>query len=355
MKKGNLVKALAFLLAVLLLMAGCAGGATTQQSDTAATTGTEASSGGSTDSGDDSDVITVGMSFHSMLNDVFTASEKYLKQFGAESTPKVEFTITVADNDISKQAADVKDLISMSPDVIAIIPEDSRAVESSIIAAHEANLPVVVYNRPVNSEVAEQPESFIGIDSTDQGYASAKEVFQMMKDDGVEEINVILVSGDLNDENSVNRSNGVSKAAEEMGANILADLPSDAWDPTIAAANLAPALKAYPSANCIFVSSDGLLPGVQSALEDINRWIPYGEEGHMYMASCDCFTNGLEALADGYIDADSLFDIVTQSKKTIETIIALKNGEEVEPYVAVKGPVFTRDNYQDPEMQALLW
>ncbi|MDR1623725.1 MAG: sugar ABC transporter substrate-binding protein [Tannerellaceae bacterium] len=298
--------------------------------------------------------IKVGISFHSMMNDVFTASENYLKEFGAASSPPVEFSVVVADNDISKQTADIKDIISKKPDVVAIVPEDSRAVEASIKDAHAANIPVVVYNRPVHPDVAEQPDCFVGIDSTDQGYASAKHVFQKMKDDGIDEINIVLVSGSLTDENSVNRSNGVNRAAKEFGANVLSDLPCD-WDPELAAANLPAALKAYPQCNVVFVSSDCMIPGVQTTLEDAGRWAPYGEPNHVYIASCDVFGVCLPLIEEGYIDADSLFDIVTQSKETVRVIKELAAGNKVEPIILVKGPVYTPENVNDPEMRSLLW
>lgn len=334
MKKSTLVYGA---LCMSLLLAGCGNTGTT--------------SAGSDASGD---AIQVGMSFHSMQNDVFVCSEEYLQQFGSEADPRVNFEFVVADNDISKQTADVNDLISKKPDIIAICPEDSRAVESSIKAAHAANIPVVVFNRPVNPDVAEQPECFVGIDSTDQGYSSAKEVFEMMKADGVKDIQVIAISGALTDENSVNRSNGLKAAAEEYGATIVTDIPCD-WDPELAAANLPAALQANPQVNCIFVSSDGMIAGVESALSDADRWYPNGEKGHMYIASCDCFADGLSLLKEGYIDTDALFDIVTQSKKTIEVINTLASGGSVEPTILVKGPVFTRENMDDDNMQELLW
>ena len=342
MKKTGKTFVLGLLCMSILLLAACGGDKTKSVC-------------GDTAGGDGgSSKVQVGMSFHSMQNDVFVFSEEYLTQFGKEADPQVAFEFVVADEDVSKQTADVNDLISKKPNVIAICPQDSRAVESSIKAAHGAGLPVVVFNRPVNPDVAEQPDCFVGIDSTDQGYAAAKEVFEMMKADGVTDIQVVAISGLLTDENSVNRSNGLAAAAQEYGATIVADIPCD-WDPELAAANLPAALQANPQVNCVFVSSDGMLPGVESALADANRWVPNGQEGHMYIASCDCFSTGMEMLEEGYVDSDALFDIVTQCKRTIEVINTLAAGGTVEPEILVEAPVFTRDNMNDEAMKALLW
>lgn len=335
------------LLCVSLLMAAGCGGNTNQG-------GGDSANSGDTASGNTGSAVQVGMSFHSMQNDVFVFSEQYLEQFGSEADPNVKFEFVVADDDVSKQTADVNDLISKKPNVIAICPQDSRAVESSIKAAHDAGMPVVVFNRPVNPDVAEQPDCFVGIDSTDQGYAVAKEIFAQMKADGIEDIKVVAISGLLTDENSVNRSNGLAAAAEECGATIVADIPCD-WDPELAAANLPAALQANPDVNCVFVSSDGMLPGVESALADAGRWAPYGEENHMYLATCDCFEIGMTLMEEGYVDADALFDIVNQCKKTIEVINTLAAGGTVEPQILVEAPVYTRENMNDEAMKALLW
>ena len=47
-------------------------------------------------------------------------------------------------------------------------------------------------------------------------------------------------------------------------------------------------------------------------------------------------------------------DVVNMSKTIVEQCIALANGETVEE-IYVKGPVFTRENYKDEELKALLW
>lgn len=340
--------------AVLILgLTACGGGTGESRGDSAPAenAGTSSAEG----SGEDR-TIRVGMSFNALMNDVFIKTDEYTKKFGAESDPKVEFIVTSADNDVSKQLADVKDLISQKVDVVVICPEDVAATDVMIKDCADAGIPVLIQNRPYNPDGQYKPDSFVGVDAVDQGYASVKEVFEAMLADGETELNLILCSGALSDQNSVDRTAGVMQAIEEYadrGARLVTELTTD-WNPEWLEANLPSALRANPDANCLYIASDFLLPATQSALETAGQWIKRGEEGHIYIAATDVYAEGLTAIEEGYVDADSLMDIVNMSKTIVEHCVALSKGEKVEE-TYIKGPVFNPKNYNDPELQALLW
>lgn len=327
--------------AMTLSMAGCG------------SNGSTSANGSGTASGD---TIKVGMSFNALMNDVFVKTDEYTKQFGSESNPNVEFIVTSADNDVSKQVSDVNDLLSQKPDVMVICPEDSAASDTMIEACKEADIPVIIQNRPYNPDGEFKPDSFVGVDAEDQGYSATKEMFDRMIEAGETELNIIICSGSLSDENSVQRVAGVNRAVEEYkdkGANVVTELTTD-WDADWLEANLPSAMRANTNANCLYLASDYLLPAALSALESTGQLIKSGEEGHIWMASTDVYSEGLQAIEDGYLDTDSLMDIVNMSKTIVDQCIALANGESCEE-TYVKGPVFTKDNYQDEELTALLW
>ena len=324
--------------------------------------GSQSAEGESTETEDSSeekssdDTITVGMSFNALMNDVFVKTDEYTKQFGSGSTPKVEFIVTSADNDVSKQISDVKDLISQNVDVMCICPEDVAATDTMIKDCQDAGIPVMIQNRPYNPDGEYKPDTFVGVDAEDQGYASVKSVFDQMIEAGETELNLVVCSGSTSDQNSVDRVNGVKRAVEEYadkGAKIVTDLDTD-WDPDWLEANLPSTMRANPDANCIYIASDFLLPAAKAALQSTNQWIKNGEEGHIWFAATDVYQEGLDAIGEGYVDADSLMDIVTMSQTIVDQCIALANGEKVEE-VSVKGPVYTRENYQDEELTKLLW
>jgi ribose transport system substrate-binding protein len=297
--------------------------------------------------------ITVGMAWPGMQDAVWSTSYKLLQEFAAQSDREIELVFTAADMDVAKQLSDANDLISRGVDVLLLFPIDSKAITSSVKRARDAGVPTMAFLRQVYTEATDQADVFVGIDAKYQQVSSASTVFEKMQKDGAPIGDVLWISGDLRDENSRLRGVGLQEAADKYGANIAQDLVGN-WDPQQAAAALAPALKAYPDINMISIASDVMMSGVQRVLEDAGKWHPYGDPGHIYLSSVDVFTIGLELLRSGHLDADTLFDVKGMCRKAVELMPPLADGEEFED-ILIKGPVYTPDNVDDPELQDQLW
>ena len=78
--------------------------------------------------------------------------------------------------------------------------------------------PVMIQNRPYNPDGKFKPDTFVGVDAEDQGYSATKAMFDMMVADGVKNMNLIIISGALTDQNSVMRVAGVKKAIAEYAS-----------------------------------------------------------------------------------------------------------------------------------------
>lgn len=291
----------------------------------------------------DTKPIKVGFSFASKEGVIYQAFEDYIKKAGQQSNPKVEFTFTVADADVGKQASNVEDLISQKPDVIVLMPQDSKAIVASIKACHKAGIPAMTYNRAASPDADEKADAHVGLDTVDQAYTTAKALFELMKKDGVE-MKIINVMGDLRDENAVNRDKGLKKAAQEMGATIVQDVPSE-WNPDKALSGLSASLQAHADATAIFVASDFLMPGIQSAMERAKKWIPYGQKGHIYLGSQDVFPSGSKLLKEKIIDVNTAFDIWPMSTAAVDTIIKLAQKKAIDnKNILIKGRLFDQKN-----------
>ena len=241
--------------------------------------------------------IVLGLSGPNLQDATWMACKRFLEENAAKADPPVQLTFTIADNDVAKQASDIADLISRNVSAIQIAPVDSKAVSSSVKAAHQAGIPVMSFLRPVASEARYQADMFIGNDTGRQTYSSAKALFAQMKRDGVAITGILWVSGDLRDENSRLRGIALQKAAAEEGVSVLQDLPGN-WDPQQAAAVLAPALKAHPEANVLAIASDAMMSGVEQVLKDADRWYPHPNPKHMYFTSVDTFRPGSTSSAN---------------------------------------------------------
>lgn len=100
---------------------------------------------GSAGSKDKKDTFTVGMSISTLNNPFFvTLSEKAeekAKVLGAKTT-----TVDAQDN-ASKQASDIEDLIQQQVDLMIINPVDSAAVAAAVESANSAGIPVITVDR----------------------------------------------------------------------------------------------------------------------------------------------------------------------------------------------------------------
>ena len=69
----------------------------------------------------------------------------------------------------------------------------------------------------------------------------------------------------------------------------------------------------------------------------------------MYLGSQDVFPIAIGMIEEGYIDANTVFDIGVVSKQASDVVRTLLEGGEVEPSYAVEGRVATHDNIDQIE------
>jgi len=303
--------------------------------------------------GAESKPIKMGLSMPQMDSVVWHAWTDYLEEALIEEGKgrgyDVEFTMTNANGDVTKQANDIKDLITKGCEVIFCAGLDSKAILSSISNVHNAGKYFVMYFREAHESATgnQIPDVTVNMDSEFQAYGATVEVFKMMEEDGVEPIDIIDVHGDIADENAINRERGFRKAVEEFGwgDRVVQIVDTGHWEPEVALANTASALQANPDSNCMYVSSDWLMSGVQTALENADRWYPRGEEGHIYLGGTDMYPSGIQYTIDRYMDGNVDVPCWEGAIKSAELGFDLIEGKEVsrEEYL-IKGTVINSDN-----------
>ncbi|MCL5069555.1 MAG: sugar ABC transporter substrate-binding protein, partial [Actinobacteria bacterium] len=338
MLKISVVFVLAFTIVLTFSLVGCKTAATTETT-TAETTVTETTTAETTVA--EEKEIVIGLAWDFSQNIARIAEEDFVRKISDEKGVRVMFT--QADSDSTKQHSNIEDLISAKVDAIIAIPVDSKAIVSGIKLARDAGIYFICIDRNVSPDAEFKPDAFASTDSTKQAYSAGIALADILDKDGVKAKTLVLM-GDLKDENAKNRDNGFRQAAQERGMEIVAEVPTE-WNPEKALNGTTDAFMANPEINTIFIPSDFLLPGVQSVLQGLGKWIPRGEAGHIYIASQDVFPSGYKAVKGGYIDADTAWDIWLFAEKGVEAALALINGESLEnPNMLVEGRVATKDN-----------
>ena len=307
--------------------------------------------------------VKMGLAMQSKQAPAFHAWADYLKMridYEAEQRGyEVEYTELNADNDVTKQANDIRDLIAKGCDVIFVPCLDSKAILQSVEEVHKAGAIYISYCREVSPEATgdQIPDVTVNFSSEEQAYVGVMEMFKIMKADGIEPTSMIDVMGDVTDENAHNREAGMRRALVDSGYPDLKVTVVDCgrWEPDVALANLEPALQADPNANCLYTSSDFLMPGIQTALENAGKWFPRGVDGHVYIAASDMFPIGIDLLRTGYIDTGVDQGCYNFAVGAAKSAFDLLEGKPVEKIQLILGTVATNDDIEDIIATIPLW
>ena len=298
--------------------------------------------------------VKMGLAMQSLQAAAFHAWADYLAyrlDYEAEQRGyEVELVTLNADNDVTKQATDLRDLIAQGCEVIFCPCLDSQAILSSVKEVHDAGLIYVSYCREVSHDAQgdEVPDLTVNFASEEQAYAGMVDLFNIMKEDGVEPVKLIDCYGDKTDENAHNREKGLQRAIVDGGYEgiPIVEVECGHWEPDVCGQNLAPVLAANPDANCMYSSSDFLNSGIQKAMEDAGMWHKRGEEGHVYFSASDMYPLGIQHLREGYMDTAVDQGCYNFAVHAAAGAFDLLEGKEVEPVQLVLG---TQATYKDIE------
>ena len=284
------------------------------------------------------ETYTIGLSWNRRDEALIIAWEDYLQLHGEEYG--LEFVINVADGDPLRQNANIEDLISQGVDVIVARAEDGAAIGSAITAAQEAGIPFMTFDRESQSVT---PDAHVGASSYELAHDMALAFAELLEANGVEG-NCIELQGDLRDQNAVYFHDGWSDAEEETGAwTTVAVMPTE-WTPEKFRSGVVNGFQANPDANCLFVASDFAFDAVRSGLEEVGRYVPVGEEGHVWIATIGTMPPALAPMAEGYIDVSGMWDAWFHAETAAEVIHRLATGEDLQgESFLVSGRVATPD------------
>ncbi|WP_211655164.1 ribose ABC transporter substrate-binding protein RbsB [Planococcus alpniumensis] len=296
---------LMFVLLAMMVLAACSMEA--PGSDSEETTGGEEASGD----------YTIGFSISTLNNPFFvTLSE------GAEAkASELGATLSVVDaqDDASKQASDVEDLIQQGVDVILINPVDSEAVASAVTSANNADIPVITVDR---SAEGGEVVSHIASDNVAGGEMAAEHLLSLVGD-GAKVAELEGVPG--------------SSAARERGEgfnNIAAD-SLDVVAKQTANFNRAEGLsvmenilQANPDVTGVFAHNDEMALGALEAIEASGKDVT--------VVGFDATNDAVAAVEEGRLAGTIAQKPEMIGEMAVETAIQHLDGEEVEASIPVE-------------------
>ena len=302
----------------------------------------------STDSNGDKP-LTVGVAFETLQTEYWVAGFEAIQEELAKRD--IEVLEAIADSDPNRQLQQIRNFITRRVDGIVMVPKDAKSCIPAIRAANAANIPIVLFNRPAGESdaksVAVQADNFqLTKETVEFLVGQARESGEKHK--------AMLVMGDLGDINAIGRRDGFDAAIEgnEDIIEVVSRVPSE-WNQEKAQAGVVNGLQAHPDIDFIFTSSDFLLPSIVSALKSADKYKRIGEPGHVILGGFDGDATAFQMLEDGYLDATGVQDVYFEAEATVQALLDLMAGKEVESLIRDPGFVIHQENKE--EMASRTW
>ncbi len=289
-------------------------------------------------------VITLGLSYDSLESAWLVMNHSAV--ITEAKKRGVEVVSVMAEGDAAKQNVQIENLIARRVNAILCFPKDSSAIVKSIKNCKAAGIPIVMINRPVPGSV--QPDAQVIANNKAMGQKVLNAFADRARREG-KTYNVVLLIGNLSDENAALRKAGHRQAIADNPdvLKLTAEVPTE-WNLDTALKGLQNALQANPGANLIVTPSDYLWPPIRSVLEQRGRWARIGESNHFPVVSFDGDEVGMQYLKDGYSWGDAAQDAVLEAQLAVEWAVNLINGKTPPQNIIYdEGQIVTVDNFKE--------
>ena len=308
------------LLAFAVFLSACANAPQNNASGGNATSGNAANAGNQTGAGatssDPNRKIKIGFAMATVKEERWQRDHDAFKAHCAKMN--VECVVTVANNDASRQSNDVDNLLTQKIDVLVVAPHDATQAASIVDKAKAQNIPVISYDRLINSD---KIDLYISHQVPVIGRRIAEYALQKAP-----EGNYVMVYGGSTDNNShimKKEQLAVLQPAVDGGKiKIVADQHITDWKPELALQFAENALtKNNDNIQAFVVSNDGMAGGVISALEQ------RGLAGKILVTGQDAQKDALQRIAEGKQTMTVYKPIIPLAGGAVEAAIKLAKKE----------------------------
>jgi len=230
----------------------------------------------------------------------------------------VECEISVADNNKEKQANDVDNLLTKNIDVLVIAPDDATQAASMVEKAKAQNVPVISYDRLINSD---KIDLYISHQVPVIGKKIAEYALQK-----VPKGNYIMVYGDETDNNALIMKKAqlevLQPAIDKGDIKIVTQLPAKGWRKEEALKIVENSLtQNNNNVQAIVASNDGTAGGAVEALATQKLL------GKVLVTGQDAQIDALQRIAEGKQTMTIYKPIIPLANAAVEAAIKLAKKE----------------------------
>lgn len=266
------------------------------------------------------------------------AQNAFLTQLFAQH-PDVKLVTSDAQQDNSKQVAQVETFIRQKPDLLIVAPNERAALTAVMGQAMEAKIPVICLERDIL-----QPNytSYVHSDNVAIGRLAGQFIVDhLTKKYGKPEGNVVAMRGLLGVEGEINRDRGAKEVLDKYpGIKNVADPVAD-WIQAKAKDRMTEVLRAQPKIDVVYGHNDPMAIGAYLAAKELGR------EKEIIFVGVDGLggpAGGIRKVMDGILAATFIYPLCVDKAAEIGSRILHEPGFRPEKDYVLESLMVTPEN-----------
>ena len=267
----------------------------------------------------------IGLSVSTQNNPFFVSlvdgAEKAARDLG------VELSVADAGDDVTKQVADIEDLIAKDISVLIVNPVDSDAVAGAVQSAIDQGIKVISVDRVVNGVT-------VDCEIASDNVAGAELATQYIVDTLGENIKVAELQGTSGASAAIDRGTGFHNIADAK-LTVLASQVAN-FDRTEGMTVMENMLQANPDIQAVFAANDEMALGAVEAITGAGKDI--------LVVGFDATDDAIAAIKEGRMAATIAQQPDLIGYTAVENAVKLINGESIPSSIPVEVTLITIEN-----------
>lgn len=267
---------------------------------------------------------TIGFS-QCMMDDVWRQAMMVEMNIEVSNYENIDIIVMDAEENNHKQIRQIRELINRKVDVLIISPNESDSLTPIAVEAYRAGIPTIIADRKINSD---EYTSYVGGDSYGIGKMAGQHASSLLPDSAT----ILEIWGTKTTSPAIERHQGfIDGLDKSKGFNIISI--EGKWRREIAR-DETEKLPSYENIDLVYAHNDVMAIGAREAIiKRDSSLIPkikiMGVDGAFGKDA------GLEAIADGRIDASFLYP--TGGDEVIKVAMKILTGQPVEKQYILEG------------------
>jgi len=243
---------------------------------------------------------------------------------------------TNANSQLSKQIADIQDMLAQGAQFLIVAPLNSDGLEPALAAAKAKKVPVLTIDRKVNATACKDYVAFIGSNFVDQGKRAADALNKVTGGTG----NVAILLGSSGNNVTTDRTKGFKDqlAAVAPGMKIVAEQTGD-FARDKGQAVMGTLIQSNPNINAVYAENDEMGLGAIVALQAAGK----NPGKDVKIVSIDGTRDAVQAIVDGkyngVIESNPRFGPLA-----FKTAMDFENGTPIPADVIISDKEYTAQN-----------